>query len=311
MKNQKTICRLLAFMLMTKGIPLFATGTNQWNVQVTHVGSYLMAGGAADTNQWKFQVTRLVIASPPAIVKKKLTGKVIPDEIRRDIENYRQHNGWSPGVTVNLRVTAPERQIVGSYFSEATITSFTDDKGKNLLPDNKDDGLLHPAEGIVETVHTRGTPVMSVEVKSSKLPSKGATELKLVGKVVVKTASQSKELPKQNIKLQAGSKFDLGDLQVTVSDIGMEHSKFVVTLDADHDLMAIASLEVFNKQGKRIDASLSDSTDFRDVKKHMVTLSERRLTLDKRLDSATIKATCWTDLKTTEVPIDAKVGLGL
>jgi hypothetical protein len=257
-----------------------------------------------DTNQWKVQVTSLQIVMPITMMAR-MEGKTNLSEKKiQTLENLRDRDDFSSGVTVNLQIFVPDGEIVDDNFADSAIESFTDDKGKNLLPD-KQSGI--------STIgfNTHGASSLSVKLKAPNLPSKGASELNIIGKIVAKTASQSKQFTVENVNLKAGAKFNLGDLQISVSNPEKQDGKFAVTFDSDQDLATISSFEVFDKLGKQINASLSNSGTIWNNKTHVVELSESTLTLDKRLDSAKIVATCWTDLKTVEVPLAVKVDLGL
>jgi hypothetical protein len=207
------IQRILTFVFLISGVHLFADGTNQWNVQLT----------------------RLLVAAPPMMAKTNLSGKTIPEKTLQTLEELRAQNGWSPGVTINLRVTAPNGQIVDDNFADSAIESFTDDKGKNLLPDQ---------ESVISTIgFTHGKSSLSVELKTPNLPSKGAMELNVIGKIVAKTASQSKQFTVENVILKAGTKFNLGDLQISVSNPEKQDGKFAVTFDSNRDRLQFHHLK--------------------------------------------------------------------
>ncbi|HEY2084093.1 MAG TPA: hypothetical protein VGI88_15025, partial [Verrucomicrobiae bacterium] len=99
---------------------------------------------------WKVQVTGVRVVAPAPEGNDKL----------------RAFN-WFPGVTVALLVTAPEKSIISVSKDSSKITSFTDDKGTDLLA---------PEAGTVDysswfNSDSAAEKSVSVEVKASGQPA--------------------------------------------------------------------------------------------------------------------------------------------
>jgi hypothetical protein len=258
---------------------------------------------ADDTNQWKVQVTSLQIIAPHPKSTNEVREKLIQ---KMEAEQDRL-----PGVAVKLRVTAPDGQVVGWNYEDSSLQSFTDDKGSNLLAQASQENYVGESEsGISYTAFTRGEPSLVVEIRAPNLPSKGAADLNIIGKISVQTATGSEQqFTAENVKLTLGAKFNLGDLKLTVSDeqIMDKDKTFGVTLDSKQDLSSISTLEFFDSRGNKIKplitptgAVTSEAGDFQ-----MVWLFQ------KPLNGVKIIGKYWTGFKTTEVPIAVKIGLGL
>jgi hypothetical protein len=260
---------------------------------------------ADDTNQWKVQVTSLQIIAPHP--------KSTNDVREKMIHKIQAESDRLPGVTIKLRVTAPYGQIVGwNNDEDSSIQSLTDDKGSNLLAQASQENYVGESEsGISSFSFTRGEPVLFVEIRAPNLPSKGAVELNIIGKISVQTATGSEQrFIAKNVKLKSSMEFNLGDLKLRVSDARiMDKDKtFGVTLDSKQDLSSISTLEFFDVRGNKIEPLITPegaTSKDEDGEFQMVWLFQ------KPLDGVKIIGTYWTGFKTTEVPIAIKVDLGL
>jgi hypothetical protein len=251
---------------------------------------------ADDTNQWNVQVTSLQIIAPHPKGTNEVREKMI---YKIETETDRL-----PGVTVKLRITAPNGQVVGRRAEDSSLKSFTDDKDGNLLAQSTPENYAGEVEsGISRYSFTSGEPTLFVEIRAPNLPSKGATELNIIGKISVQTATGSKQFTAENVKFKPSAEFNFGDLKLTVSDARiMDTDKtFGVTLDSKQDLSGISTIEFFDSRGNKI--------------KPLVTSEDGNFQIvwlfQKPLDGAKIIGTYWTGFKTTEVPITLKIGLGL
>jgi hypothetical protein len=255
---------------------------------------------ADDTNQWKVQVTSLQIIAPQPKGTNDLREKLI-HKIQAESDRL-------PGMAVKLRITAPEGQIAN--LPDSTIESFTDDKGSNLLAQASQENYVGESEsGTYHVSFNNGEPSLLIEIRAPNLPSKSATELNIIGKVMVPTADESKQFTAENVKLKPGAEFDFGDLKLTVSDAKLDGKLFVVGFQSAQDLSSLSTLEFFNDRGGKIKTSLSGLSTFTHEGK--TTADEWDCIFPKPQNSVKIIATRWMGFKTTEVPINIKIGLGL
>ena len=236
---------------------------------------------------WKVEVGGVRVVAPP------------PDG-NNDLRAF----NWSAGVTVSLVLTAPQGNIVSVDGNASKIDSFTDDKGTDLMGhDNFGDSNFSTGFGF----NKAGKSAL-VEASGSGRPAKGATQLKLTGKVAVRTSGQTKPVSADNVELKLGSELSLNEMKFTVSGVRLQGKDFAVTLESKQDPEAISHLEFFDESGTRIESHRSSSSSFG---MQGNTTYNWEFVLKKQIDKAKIVATMWADMKTTEVPVSVKVDLGL
>jgi len=246
---------------------------------------------AADTDaQWKVEVAGLRVIAPVAGGSKDERGAF-----------------FSPaGVSVAVKVTPLNVQIVSVDQNESIVDSFKDDKGTDLLATKSEDPFNKPGLGMVDAKVTNAT----FEVQAAALPAKGATKLNISGKLSAKVAGSTKQFTIDNVAIQAKTSFNCGDLKLTISAAGAGKSmwgdkdQFTVNFTSATDVDSISTLEFFDAQGNKIDAHKSSWGG--GMGEYFV-----EYTFKKSIDHAKIVATCWQDMKTVEIPISLKTGLGL
>jgi hypothetical protein len=246
---------------------------------------------ADDAGQWKTEVTGLRIIAPP--VEKS--------------ENARGAFFESPGVTVVVTLTPPSGgKVVSIDQFESKVDSFTDDKGTDLLAAKSEDEFHKPGFGMMDHKENFAT----AEIHVAGVPAKGATTLNISGKVSLKVAAATKEFTAESVDIKAGSSFKLGDMELKISKAGMakamfgDKEEFSVNLSSATDFDGIAKLEFFDAQGNKVEAHKSSwgggmGAYFAEY------------TFKQSIDHAKIVATCFQDLKTMEVPMAIKTGVGL
>jgi hypothetical protein len=246
---------------------------------------------AEDTNQWKIQVAGLRVVVPPANTNENARGAFFA----------------SPGVTVVATLTSSSGKIVSINQFESKLNSFADDKGTDLLAMKSEDPFNKPGFGTMDAKESYAT----VEMQVASLPAKGATSLNIAGKVSMLIASSSKQFTVESVEMKTNASFSLGDLPVMISAMGTNHNSwqakdypYSIIFSSLRNLECISSLEFFDPQGSKIAAHKSSwgggfmgyMMEY-DIKQTVV--------------RAKIVATCWQDLKTVEVPISIKTGIGL
>jgi len=253
----------------------------------------LILGGrlwADDTNQWKFQVTGLRVVAPPA----------------ESGDNARGAFFSSPGVALVVTLTPAAGKIVSLDQFESKVDSFTDDKGTDLLAVKSEDPFNKPGIGTMENKESYAT----FEIQAAGVPAKGATELKVAGKVVVKTAAATKQFTVENVAITNHTSFTCGDLPITITAAGLgkamfsSDKEFSVNFSSTKDLESIAKLEFLDAQGNKVEAHKTSWGG--GMGAYFV-----EFTLKRSVDHARIVATCWEDMKTVEVPISLQTGVGL
>ena len=211
---------------------------------------------------------------------------------------------WSQGVTVALLVTAPQKNIIGVLKDSSKISSFTDDKGTDLIGSETEKAEFSTWFSSDKTAEKS----VLVEANAPGLPAKSATSLNLSGMIAVQTASQTTNIAAENVELKVGSEFSLGLIKFSISGVRLQGTDLVVTLQAKQDLAAISRVEFYDTDGTKIDSHRYSSSSFGFMGSTTYTWD---YSLKKHLDKAKISAVVWTDLKTIEVPVSVKTGVGL
>jgi hypothetical protein len=246
-----------------------------------------------DTNQWNIQVVGLMVVAP---------------EGGKDNRAY----CWKPGVTVSVMLSATNGKIVKFNENESKIDSFTDDKGTDLMaaPPSQDP-FNKPGISYMSSSSDNGDSSIIFDLKASGQPAKGATAFNISGKASAEVAASTEQFTVENVEIKTNVSFSLGDLPIMISDAGTNRNpwaakeyKYSVTFSSLRDLESISSLEFFDSNGNKIEA-VKRSWGGGFLGYFM------QYDVKQNIDRAKIVATCWQDLKTVEVPISVKAGVGL
>ena len=248
---------------------------------------------ANDVSQWNFKVAGLRIVAPVADGKPDARGAFFA----------------SPGVTVSVIVQPPAGKIVEINQFDSKLTGFTDDKGTDLLATKSEDPFNKPGFGMIHVNDDGGSA--KLEIQAAGLPAKGATRVDISGKLVAQVATGTKQFTADNVDFTTNTMFKLGDLPVKITGMDTNHNswtakdyKYSVTFSSPVDVVRVASLELFDAQGNKIECRKSSWGG--GFLGYMM-----QYDLKQNVDHAKIVATCWQDLKTVAVPVTLKTGLGL
>ncbi len=255
------------------------------------IASFHLAASGAD--EWNIQVTGLRIVAPPA-------GN---QEVKEDT---RGAFFQPPGVTVVATIAPASGKIVSIDQFDSKVETFTDDRGTDLLAAQSVSPFNKPGFGTLDAKES----FANVEIQAAGLPARGATALNITGKLSVKVAEGTKMFTIENVAITNGTHFTCGDLAISITKAGMSKAMFSnkeafsVTFASATDLECLSSLEFFDAQGNQIEAQKNSwggglGSYFMEY------------TLKQSAARAKIVATCWTNLKTVEIPIAIKTGMGL
>jgi hypothetical protein len=245
---------------------------------------------ASDAEQWKIQITGLRIVAPPVEKKEGAQGAFFQP----------------PGVTVVAALTPAQGKIVSIDQFKSKVDAFTDDKGTDLLAAKSDSPFNKPGFGMMDTKESCAT----VEIQAAGLPAKGASALNISGTITAKIAAGTKEFTVESADITNGTHFTCGELPIEITKAGLSKAmfsneqEFSVTFSSAKDLESISTLDFFDAQGTKLEARKSEWGG--GMGSYMVVY-----VFKKSVDHAKIVATCWTDLKTVEVPLSVKTGVGL
>jgi hypothetical protein len=244
------------------------------------------------TNEWNVRVVGLMVVAP---------------EGGKDNRSF----SWKTGVTVSASFSLPAGKIVKLNQDESKLTSFTDDKGTDLMSAPPSQDPFNKPGISFQSSAMEGTSSVIVDLKASGQPAKGATLLNISGTLNAQIAASTKQFTIENVEIKTNVSFSLGDLPVMISGCGTNRNawsakgyKYSVTFSSLRNMDGISSLEFFDANGNKIEA----------VKRawgggflgYMI-----QYDIKQNMDHAKIVAMCWQDLKTVDVPIAIKTGVGL
>lgn len=251
---------------------------------------FSIRSNAEDTSQWNIKVAGIRIVAPAADKKEGAQGAFFQP----------------PGVTVVAVITPVVGKIVSIDQFNSKVDSFTDDQGTDLLAAKSESPFNKPGFGMMDAKDSCAT----VEIHSAGVPAKGTLALNISGKVTVKIAAGTNQFTIESVDITNNTSFTCGDLPIKITKAGLgkamfsNKEEFSVTFSSTKDLESISTLDFFDAQGNKIEAHKSSWGG--GMGDYMV-----EYVFKKSVDHTKIVATCWTDLKTMEVPLSVKTGLGL
>jgi hypothetical protein len=248
---------------------------------------------ADETNQWNSKVVAVMVVAP---------------EGGTDNRNF----CWKTGATVSVMMSPAKGKIVKVNEQDSKLDSFTDDKGTDLMAaPPSPDPFNKPGISCMLPASDSGYDSMILDLRASGRPAKGATALNISGTVNVEVAGSQKQFTVENVKMETNATFNLGDLPVTISEVGANQNswasddyKYSLTFSGPHDFESISSVEFFDAQGNKIQSHKSSWGG--GMGSYMI-----QFEIKQNVDRVKIVATCWQDLKTLDVPVSIKASVGL
>lgn len=214
---------------------------------------------------------------------------------------------WSEGTQVVLLLQAPGGGLLDFDDDASKLETFADDKGTDLLKAEKDARFgRKPGFGHFNKVSKDGKASM-VTLESTRLPAAGASELKLAGKLVFRSATTKKTYEQKGVALKAETAIDFEQVPMKVQKVGKPkwgNDPLAVTLETTADPMCIAELKFVGADGKEIKSRMRSRMHSGNTFRHTYNLK-------KKADKVTIEIDYWTDMKKVEVPFSVAATLGL
>jgi len=246
----------------------------------------------ATADDWNTKVVGLMVSAP---------------EGSTDNRNF----CWKPGVTVSVMLSPAHGSIIKINQNESRLTAFTDDLGTDLMAVQETTDVFNKPGVNFQSCNDQGMSSIILDLKALGHPAAGATRLNISGSVNVQAAGSSKQVTVDDVQIQAGATFNIDDLLIKISEAGENKSqwsskdyKYSVTFSCRQNMDTIAKFEFFDPQGKKVDAvkrSWGGGPGFGYTIQYDVKQS---------VDHVKLVATCWQDLKTVDVPISIKTGVG-
>src|SRR6478736_3447703 len=153
--------------------------------------------------------------------------------------------GYVRGTVVDLYLTASD--LIAIDQEASTLTSFTDDTGKDLL--KSPDGGESAKFGPFPKINAAGTAA-SFDVRSPELLAKSAHSVTLSGKLMVKTGSVKAESVNKQVSLIKGAKLVSGAKQFVIERVDKD-GRLALELRTEDAVDEIAGLSVIDTAGKK------------------------------------------------------------
>ncbi|MBN1669663.1 MAG: hypothetical protein JXR37_01435 [Kiritimatiellae bacterium] len=250
-------------------------------------------------------------AAEPADVTVEVHGLRIVKPTPGGNQKMRAFN-WSPGTTVALLLTVPGGGLLGLDPDASRVKAIMDDKGKDLSkPDVPSKfGGNTPKFGMMPTVSEDGK-LCSAELTAPGSPTKGATQLTIAAEVALWVATQKKDFTAEKVALKPGATISAGPIPFTIKSAGKPEwgdAALSVAIQAKKKLDDIADIQFFDAQDKKVDANRGQTESMGFGDRVTVTWT---YALSRKVDSAKIVVSYWTDKHQVTVPLRMTVGMGL
>ena len=226
--------------------------------------------------------------------------------------------GWEIGTTVSILVTLPNGGIISFDERASQVTSFKDDRGKDLLAGAEKDSFRGAGIGNFPKVSKDGKRLV-FNAYSKGVPTKGAKAITVAGEALLQAATQKQDFTAPNVLLKENTEFKAGNIPFTIAKVGKpessfggfggeEKKEFAVTLRAKQDLADVVEIKFLKAAGQNLGASSGGGMTARFG---TVVTVDKEYHFKAKAEAATIVVTRWTDLKQLKIPFSFTVGVGL
>ncbi|MCY3023220.1 MAG: hypothetical protein NTW87_29945 [Planctomycetota bacterium] len=221
---------------------------------------------------------------------------------------------WFSGTTLALLVTVPQGGLVSFDRDASKVTSFADDKGKDLTKSDGKGRFMSDKAGFEMMPNfSEDGKQCTTDVRAPGVPAQGATKLAVAGELVFQIATQKKDFAAENVALKADTKVAAGPIPFTITKVGKpewggDEAAFCITLEAKQDLSSVADIQFQDAAGKKIEGRRGSTSRMGFMNNVTITWEYN---LKAKADAARIVITYWTDMKKVTVPFALNVGVGL
>ena len=151
-----------------------------------------------------------------------------------------------------------------------------------------------------------------IEVKGPGVPGKGAHRISGGGKIIVLCSDGEKEsFEQKDVRMVKGTSFQAGEYTFEIEDIQkppLGEFAVQVTIVSTDEYRKIEKVLFYDSRGNEIKSSRAGISKTRVGDKVTV---RRRFNLKEKKDRITVKAVCWKNLETKEVPFSFSTSVGL
>ena len=245
-----------------------------------------------------------VKAEKPKIEIKGI--RIVSEPYSKDEHNLRPFN-WSKGTSLSLFVHVPSGNIIAFDKDSSKLDSFVDSNGNDLKGENK---FGSSSFGFFSNI-SKDKKLISTEINANNIPSKNSNFVEAKGSLAVVTASQKKSFKSKVVPMKIGEKIEAGTIPFEIVKFGKPQwgkEKFEITLKADSKLDSIAEFIFYDDKGNKIEHKTGGRTSSSSFGKTVV---RKGFKFPKAIDNIVLEVVYWTDMKTENIPLNLKAGLGM
>ncbi len=220
-------------------------------------------------------------------------------------QSMRPFNYFS-GTTVVLLATTPSGGLIRVNERATRITTFVDQRGKNLLVKGE---FNQPGLNPFTQISSDGKAAM-LEIFGGEIPTRGAQWISISGTLVFHVATKKQIFRHANVKLEEGATITTGPVKFEIVRVGKPEwgdEPLAITLGVGQDLDGVAAIRFLDATGDPIEYRDGGTMSSRIGKKVDI---KRTFRLTRSVVKLTVEIDYWTDMTTLEVPVKTKVSLG-
>ncbi len=158
---------------------------------------------------------------------------------------------WSKGTSLSCLTVIPQGGIIALNVEKSRLSSFTDDKGTNLLegtnPGNSGFDMIPQI--------SKDGKAMLIGINSPNLPVNDATTISASGTLSVMLAHEQKTETLKDVELKIGQKIKMGSVMFEITRLGKPDwgdAPLQVTFRAEGGTSSIASIQFIETDGKAL-----------------------------------------------------------
>ena len=240
--------------------------------------------------------------------------RIITNDFPETLE-FKPFNNAPTGTSLAVLIDAGGGQIVKIDVDASRISSFTDNKGTDLMkekPQKKQEGgmmMMQPQMGFGAFPNiSTDRKLAAVEITAPVVPAAAATALLIDAELIVSIGKQTKTSTVRNAPLKPG-KLNVPGHQISIKKVGKpdwgeEHELAVTFGMTTKSADMIAEIIFLDAANKKIEARQTSTMQMGDI-------AEITFDLPKKIETATIKFVMWDGLEQITIPLKQRVGLGL
>jgi hypothetical protein len=202
--------------------------------------------------------------------------------------------------SVAIELSRDAGGIIGLEDGRCRLARFVDDRGTNLA---KQDAFPGPFES--SRVSDDGRHLVFA-VHSDALPDPAASRLTLGGTLALRVATAQETFTAEDADLDEGASIEVGAFELEVRGNGPSEwgEGYALTVASKRDLGLIVSWTLVLDDGTEVPLTPSMSMSG-------MGQWEQTLQLDREIEQADLRITCWKDMQVVELPFELSAGLGL